>query len=303
MRAGGGLVVALGDAASAAAWPAEALALLPATPGDVVDRSDAGGARLATVDRAHPVFDAFAAPRSGDLSAARVLRYRALAPNGATVLARYDDGAPALVEHVAGAGRVLVWTSTLDGYWNDLPLQPVFVPLVHRLATHAARWSGAQPWRTVGETLDAARAAGGAAGAAGERVVVRTPAGRDVRLRPSEGQRAVALAEPGFYEVARPDAPAERPTVVAVNVDRAESEPARIEPAELARAVQSDPRPGDASVAAVDATTSEQREREQSAWWWLLAAALALLGLESLIANRAMPGFERGRRGGTQRTA
>ncbi len=295
VRGGGGLIVALGQASAPAAWPAEAAALLPSTPGAVVDRADDGGARLVAADRAHPVFEAFAAPRSGDLSAARVLRYRALGEGaggagGVVALARFDDGAPALVEHALGAGRVLVWTSTLDGYWNDLALQPVFVPLVHRLATHAAQRAEAPAWRLVGETLDPARLAAGAAGGptaggpAAARWAVATPAGRTARLGGAAGRGALALAEAGFYEVRRPDAPAERPAVVAVNADRAESELARVDPAEVVRAVEAEG--GAARAASAAALTPAEREGRQRAWWYLLAAALALLAGEAALANR-----------------
>jgi hypothetical protein len=286
VRRGGGLVVALGQASGPAAWPAEAAPLLPATPGAVVDRGDDGGARLVAADRAHPVFEAFAAPRSGDLSAARVLRYRALGAAGGAPLARFDDGAPALVEHALGAGRVLVWASTFDGFWNDLALQPVFVPLVHRLAAHAARHADAPAWRLVGETLDPARLTAGGAGApAGARWAVATPAGRTVRLGGAGDRPALALAEAGFYEVRRPDAPAERPAVVAANVDRAESELARVEPAEVVRAVEAAGGPAQAAAAPA-APTPAEREAGQRAWWYLLAAALALLAGEAVLANR-----------------
>ena len=33
---------------------------------------------------------------------------------GANVLARFDDGAPALIERRVGSGRVLIWASSLD---------------------------------------------------------------------------------------------------------------------------------------------------------------------------------------------
>ena len=53
-------------------------------------------------------------------------------PPDAQVLARFDAGAPALVERQVGSGRVLLWASTLDLSWSDLPLKPVFLPFVHR---------------------------------------------------------------------------------------------------------------------------------------------------------------------------
>jgi hypothetical protein len=79
-----------------------------------------------------PVFEAFAGPRTGDFSSARIYRYRPL-PSGSfpRVLARFGDGGAALAERPVGEGRVLVWTSTLDSDWNDLTLQPIFLPFLH----------------------------------------------------------------------------------------------------------------------------------------------------------------------------
>ena len=75
VRAGMGLLVALGERSS---WPADAPDLLPGKPGAPVDRSGTTGGALGFVDYGHPVFEVFAAPRSGDLTAARMFRYRPL---------------------------------------------------------------------------------------------------------------------------------------------------------------------------------------------------------------------------------
>jgi hypothetical protein len=172
----------------------------------VVDRVAQGGARLATLERGHPVFEPFSGPRTGDLTAAHVLRYRALDPAaGATVLARFDDGAPALVERAVGSGRVLVWASTLDTFWNDLALQPVFVPLVQQMATHAARYAESRPWLTAGQLLDLSRTV---RGDSAQQWVVESPAGRSSRVGGEGVPPALALVEQGFYQVR----PSPRPT-------------------------------------------------------------------------------------------
>ena len=49
------------------------------------------------------------------------------------VILKYSDGAPAVMEHTWGLGRVLLFSSTADTAWNDLPVRPAFVPLIHRL--------------------------------------------------------------------------------------------------------------------------------------------------------------------------
>src|SRR5205085_1079366 len=135
---GGGLLVVLGDRA---VWGTDSTDILPGVPGDVVDRQGRGGS-LAELDYSHPVFELFKAPRSGNLSSARFFRYRAVAmkadakgraanqksagqPPAERVLARFDDGAVAMAERRIGSGNVVIWTSTLDNYWNDLALKPV----------------------------------------------------------------------------------------------------------------------------------------------------------------------------------
>jgi hypothetical protein len=54
------------------------------------------------------------------------------------VAARFDDGAPALVERTEGQGRVVLFASDLDRRWNDFPLHPAFVPFVAETLRHVA---------------------------------------------------------------------------------------------------------------------------------------------------------------------
>src|SRR4029453_10859006 len=120
-----------------------------------VDRTRGNPARLGGLEYAHPVFEPFRAPRSGDFSSTRFYGYRSttVAQSG-EVLARFDAGAPALVERDFGNGRVLVWTSTLDLRWNDLALKPVFLPFLHRVLRHLAAYTEPTPWLTVGQIVD-----------------------------------------------------------------------------------------------------------------------------------------------------
>jgi hypothetical protein len=48
------------------------------------------------------------------------------------VILNYSDGKPAVMERTWGLGRVVLFSSTADTAWNDLPVRPSFVPLVHR---------------------------------------------------------------------------------------------------------------------------------------------------------------------------
>jgi hypothetical protein len=286
VRAGGGLLVVAGEHNATRAWPAGDLGLLPAEIGPVVDRAAAGGARLVSIDRNHPVFEPFNAPRSGDVAAARAFRYRELtAVDGATVVARFDDGRPALVEHAVGLGRVAVSGATLDGFWSDLALQPVFLPFVHQLAKHAARYTDARGWATAGQALDVSATVAGAPAEDDATWVVKSPSGRSASVTAGESPPVVELVEQGFYEVRRFGDTEAAPRAIAVNVDPAESDMTRLEPAELARAAE--PRAGPARPSALARTpTPEEKEGRQGLWWYLLAGTLVLLGAETLLSNR-----------------
>ena len=276
VEGGGGLLVAAGQRAS---WPSDVDAL-PASLGAPVDRTRGPAARVTGTELGHAVFEAFRAPRSGDFSSTRVYGYRQVAAVAdAQVLARFDGGAPAVLEKRLGAGRVLLWSSSLDQSWNDLPMKPVFLPFVHRAATYLAAYVPPQPSVTVGQVLDPT-AAGARKGQAPPRVLL-TPGGRRVDLT-DEGAEVLELTESGFYELRGEGNEA---AVVAANVDPAEADPTPIEPAEIVSATGGGT-PGTAAAANTVPLTPEAREKSQRIWWYLLFAGVLLLGLDTLVSNR-----------------
>jgi hypothetical protein len=293
VKAGGGVVVALGEASGAEGFKGAAGDLLPAPWGAPVDRSTDWGGTLAYIDYDHPVFELFSAPRSGDFSPAKFFRYRPLATSEG-ILARFDDGAVALAEKRMGEGRVLIWTSTLDTFWNDLALQPVFLPFVHQLVKHAAGYAEANAWHSVGQVLDLSRhlelanasaAVGGAreSSASMTKLVAVAPSGEKSFLSPQEERRLVTLDEQGFYEFRYLDSRSAGPVSVAVNLDLSESDLSSLDPEEVAAAVSS--REVE-SIQAVGDWTPEDQDRRQRVWWYLLVSALALLGIETFWSNR-----------------
>jgi hypothetical protein len=225
----------------------------------------------------------FRAPRSGDISSVQFYGYRTVeADPGARTLARFETGSPALVERQVGAGRVLLWASTLDLNWSDLPLKPVFLPFVHRSVRHLSAYVEPRPWLTVGEVLDVSPRAG--ATQAGARVAV-TPSG--VRVPVDEESAVLGLAEQGFYEIRAEDAGANAAplAVVASNVEQAESDLAPMDPQEVVAATMA-ASGFDAATAELVGLTPEAQEQRQRLWWYLLLAGILLLGAETLLANR-----------------
>jgi hypothetical protein len=276
---GGGLLIVFGDRSS---WPAGEAELLPGKLGSVVDRTSGRGGTLVP-DYSHQVFEVFKAPRSGDFSAPRVLRYRAIetaAPD--RVLARYDDGAVASAERRIGNGLVIVWNTTLDRSWNDFARTPIYLPLVHQLTKYLARYEPGTAWRTVGDVVDLSAALHGRA----ERVVV-TPS-NERRTIPAAEQGIIELNEQGLYEIrsaANPAGEAGDTARIAVNLDPAESDLTTLDPPELVAAVT-----GRATQAAGPAPppaeiTPEDAERQQALWWYLLLAGMLALAAETAIGN------------------
>ena len=155
VRGGGGLLAVDGPAAAAAARAG--LLETGDGPGVAADRAHAEPLALVAADRRHPLVRALGglAPRLGR---SRFVRTAGLAAAGGVIFS-FTDGAPALVEHSVGAGRVLVFASDLRNEGNDLPRRPEFVPFVHELVgylTTRPAWSrelvvGAAPPGAPGE--------------------------------------------------------------------------------------------------------------------------------------------------------
>lgn len=267
--------------------PLEWRPVVPGTVGGVVDRSagGSGGGSISFVDHAHPVFELFRTTRSGDFAAARVHRQRALAAGeGATVLARFDDGSPALIEGAAGRARVLLWGATLDAFWTDLPLHPVYLPFAHRLASYTARQSSEEASLAVGDALDVTRIPDFAG--QGD-VVLESPSGRLTRLSTAPGGNSVAdLREQGFYELRLPSTAVGSGRPLAVNVAAGETDLSHFDPSELVAAASTISTPEKTATVGSVSLSNEETERRQTLWWYLLLVALVALAAETVMSNR-----------------
>jgi hypothetical protein len=275
VEGGGGLVVALGPRSSlpaAATW-------LPVAIAGTEDRTRGAAAKLSGFDYGHAVFEPFRAPRSGDFSSTRIYGHRVVTPaEGSVTIARFDGGLPALVESTVGRGRVLVWATTLDLTWSDLPLKPVYLPFVHQLVRRAADYREEPGWLTIGQAIDLADAGPGGLAVA--------PGGQ--RRTPVEGSTAIELTEAGFYEVRNQSREGPAIRVVASNVDLAEADPSRVDPAEVALALTG--RPADAGPEETPTVVPDSvQEQSQRVWWYLLFAGILLLIAETWVARRLVP--------------
>ncbi len=276
VESGGRLVIAAGPHTKPESFNRAFSRVAPVTLTEAVQLQRGESVRMTAVKSSHPVFEVF--NESGRVPSARVYGYQRAEPRaGASVLASFEDGSPALVESGAGAGRVLMYNSTLGMAWSDLPLSPAYLPLVQQMVRYLGERE-VSAWHRLGQAFVVAK------GAEGVTPAVDAPSGE--RLKPGgaskDGELLLTGREPGFYRL-RYGAGHD---FAAVNVDGREGDFAKLNQDEfLAAFTGGDP----AATRAADATgreSGEEIEARQHAWWPLLLVALLLLAAESVLARR-----------------
>jgi hypothetical protein len=279
VRRGGGLLFTLGDNVDADVFNRAFSPLLPqelrgpvqaATPG-----SGEAALRVGKADGVHPVSAIFAEGAGlGSAQFVRVFRLKPATVADRRVVLSFDDGSPALVEGRHGEGRVLLYTSTIDRDWNDLPIRPGFLPLVQQMVRFLARAPAQVSRRAllVGDTETIAPPQGT------RQVRLVLPGGEEriwtQRLLSEKPEVEIPIELPGVYRLSATmldgtTRPLERESFVA-NVDPRESDlrRGRIVEEEVA---------GGARVRA---------KKRLELWHSLGTALLALLLAEALLTRR-----------------
>lgn len=235
-------------------------------------------AMLAEIDFQHPLFAPLADPRYSDFTKIHIWKYRKLdaatIPD-ARVVARFDNGDPAVLDIPLGRGRLIVLTAGWQPEDSQLAVSSKFVPLLFSLLELGGGLEAVPAQWFVGDRVPVP-AGGGVA-------VVHTPAGTSMSLPAGAASFAETL-QPGIYELAA----AGRTQRFAVNLDANESRTAPLAADELEHlGVPVAPRQADA-VRTADRTASLQgaeAENRQKLWRWLIAATLAVLLAESALAG------------------
>ncbi|MDZ4673561.1 MAG: BatA domain-containing protein [Gemmatimonadota bacterium] len=278
VRAGGGLIMAAG--ARLSPRTVEAGGLLPGSLRGPVDRLNDRGGVFGDVSLEHPVFSPFRAGASGALGSARFLRYARVEPTAdAEVVAKFDDGLPALLERKDGEGRVLLVVAPLDTRSGDFPLQAAYLPFLRRLAVHASGRVAAPLWQSTGEAY------GFAAGV--QEPVIESPSGELIRPASPGPGAAITLGESGFYGTYAVRVQGEPAAQVAVNPPTREADLTPMDPRELLLGVGQET----TVVGAGPPATAREVEGRQRLWRVLLLIVAALLIAETLLASRGWRGI------------
>jgi hypothetical protein len=149
-------------------------------------------------DKEHPALAAFDGRERGDLRSI-LLRDAFLVEGGPDwkVLARLENGHPALLAREFGKGRVLVYTNPLTRVWSDLPRERIFLPLIKEWFTWLTRLDlDAQAPHEVLAGIHETRPPGVYPAADRLEVVVPDPAEMDITTAtPDAVRRALALPD------------------------------------------------------------------------------------------------------------
>ncbi len=189
-----------------------------------------GGAAITDFETSRAPLAAFASPLAGDLMGPRFTSAREVSVRddaGLIVLARFEDGTPALIEAAHERGRAILFNTSAGAAWSDLVRRPVYVPLLHRLAHYLAQ--GRMPQVASGGPGEVAV---GLMPVGSGPVEVRDDAGHTAPLRRDKSSWSFAPEHRGTYIVR---AGGKEVAAFAVNLDRAESDPTRLTATELSR--------------------------------------------------------------------
>jgi hypothetical protein len=279
-KSGQGQLVILGENAETGWW--NGYAKLPVKAGQRIFVSKDRGKNsvsMTTYDRNHIIFKPFEKSTRVALNSAQFFAYMNMeAKPGAAVLAKYEDGSPVIVESAKEDHGLLVFNSTVDSKWNDLPYKPSFLPLFQEMVRYLSRYNENRSWYALGEGIPVVAGLESVAAA-----VIDPKGGRQALGQLSLGQtKFYTPTLPGFHEVrVGPDT-----KLVAVNPPSSEGNLDSMPAEDLLASVQ---RTQGESQQAGFFGTEEKTEyaRRQMLWWYLLMIALLAGIAEIYIANRS----------------
>lgn len=292
---GGSLVVTLGDQVQATQYNQdlydEGQGLMPAFIAPPLGSTEGGPEAdpvafdIRRLD--HPALAAFAeAPGGAGLDMVHIYKYYALKlpveSADSRAILYFSDGNPAMVEKLFGRGRVVMFATTADAEWTDLPRLPPYLQLIHELMDYVTPDVLWRYNRIVGaETVIPV-----SAGLRGEQITLTRPDGSteaDLQPEAQEGRYVLKVDQLDRAGVYTLEGRQFGRRSLAVNVDTRESDLAHIEPQDLTERLGGAPvlmADGQGGLAAV-------METQKTAGGWarnLLAVMIVALLLETFLA-------------------
>ena len=278
---GGGLFFLPGDQVKPEVFNSEFGNMAPCKLRQVLLAHPANGETaesLTRIDFNHPVFETFSLPHHGDLGLPKFAHYWETTDTQlSSVLARFGDGRPAIVERSTGKGVSMALVSAIDPTWNDFAYQSVFLPFMHQMVRYLAVQTGQQTAYSCGELLPLP-----------DGDTLKDPQGQVHSSREtSTGNPGIYATQPGFYTLLNKSGGQD--FCYAVNGNLTEADPTTTSADEITAAIQRAP---DEILSGfdVDASAAPEAVNKDSAglWWYLLWAILGLTFAELVLGNKTL---------------
>jgi hypothetical protein len=228
----------------------------------------------------HPLFAPFAGPQYRDFTKIRFWHYTHLEAadfGGARVLARFENGYPAIMEKPIGKGALVIMASKWTRFDSQLARSSKFVPIMMALLDrHDPRPFDTEE-HTVGDRIPVAPSPDRSKG-----LTVHKPSGAAVALVP--GATAFDQTdEPGIYTIDTADGP--RSFVVDLDPTESKTSPLAVETLEqfgcrLANASRDKIKQDE-----LRQLHNAELESRQKLWRWLILAAIGVLIVETGLAG------------------
>jgi hypothetical protein len=268
--------------------------LLPAPLIDVRSPTAGDGRNswhISFLDKEYPAMRPLCEPASLYESVLVHKHARMAAGDGVQVLARLDDGEPLLVLRKIGKGRALMFGATLHVNWSNLPLRPIFLPMMARLTFGLAETERRSYSAIAGQPLvlqfpDQPQPIG---------VELIPPSGETLRLKTEAAGGAVGQTfrypntyDIGIYLLRMLNTMRASQVTYAINYDPDEADPATLEREALKERLGPAPLVFAENPDDLSSTFALLREGK-SLWSFFLTAVIVALVLETLVSNRLGP--------------
>ncbi|MCP4847586.1 MAG: hypothetical protein GY899_06545 [Verrucomicrobiaceae bacterium] len=291
---GGGLIVFPGGNINASWYNAKLhkeSGILPYQFGEIIPgKDDNTTLSLQASGYDHPLVELWNDPGAGTLAEVNIRRAYSLIldkdnDSTARVVLRYNTGSPAVVESDLGLGKVYQFSTTADTEWNNLPVQPAFLPIVHRVFGSVIARGDAGLNVSVGDSFvrqgpaewqnKKAQVYKPDSGGIGEGIVIVAD-GKGARITYDQVQTA------GVYELSIPDTP---PLTFAATADPGESNPEALSEAQIERLKEN----SEVIYATAGGQLSELITRKRSGtelWPFFFLAAGIIAMIELFLSQR-----------------
>ncbi|KAB2909030.1 MAG: BatA domain-containing protein [Ignavibacteriales bacterium] len=274
ISSGGGVLVFPGEGATLQGYSALLTALSVPVPLELRKEAKAIPGKFGSVSFTHPLLrEIFQNPHGNSVESPELTTWFKIPAGGGSDIITLSEGGSFLKETRKGKGKVLTVAAAPTLGAGDLPLIPIFAPLVYRSLFYLASQEPAIQGTLTGEDISLSGKKVGAG-----KIEVSMPNGGTAFLQTGKNGGGVIFKEttqPGVYSFSRDDDVVE---MVPVNLDSAESNTARLSDDELKEyfaAIRVKEKP--LKVDNIDELTAKMGEVAGGSELWKIFIILALL--------------------------